>query len=655
MKRRTFVSSSISLTAGIGTAIQLPGCGNSHIETSGIQYAADQPVELLLSLENQYLKVKIFNNASTEIHDKRSGEHWESWPVALQDKGIVEEGHVWLNTTRSLVQQYPGRFIGKKINDDKLKFTLLGRQNAIVGQFVCQTKLEKDWLVYQITDIDDSIPSLVFPTPLKSDAIIVPKGVGEIIRETASSSIYPRHIYPFFTRLNMRWMGGTKNNAAWIGVFDDGFEDAFGFVANRTATPLWARSLDKWSHPFTYRMKFIKGNYVDIAKTYREWFKKKGTFVSLQDKMDKDPRLDSFLGGRAFWISLAFPKVRDKTADDLLMTAQQKLRRGPDEVNVLFTYKELSGVIDRLKRLGLKKGFIKIAGWINGGYDNSHQDIWPPEPALGEVSELAELLAMEGPLISGLHDNNQDIYAHTPSFPKGVNHNADGTLLTGGAWAGGQAYILNSEASLEYAKRNWKQINTMSPKAMFVDIITAMQLYQSFEKDNQKSKGDDLKAKIELMKFYKDQGILFGSEEVADFGIPYVDWYENRHRRTQDLSIPIWPLVFHDAAFCTRYGGVSRNEGYPGWLEDMLYGYLPHFSIRPDWDQEELFKSLDQVDNWHERIGMAEMTNHTFLSEDNTVEQTEFSTGDAIVCNFSQKQFAVGGKTINPGSYQIIS
>jgi len=655
MKRRSFVSSSLGLTAGLGMTFPINGYEQNKVKTSTSAYAPDQPVDLILRLENKFLLVKIYSNASAEIIDRTNNEKWESWPVALQDKSAVEEGHVWLNTSRSLVQQYPGRFIGEVLHDHLIKFTLLGHQNLIIGQFVCEIKLDKDWLVYRILEIDDSIPSLVFPTPLKSDAIILPKGVGEIIRDTERSNIYPRHIYPFFTRLTMRWMGGLKNNCAWLGVFDEGFEDAFGFVANRTAAPLWTRSLSEWRHGFTYRMKFIRGNYVALAKTYRRWVIDNGAFVSLEEKMEKNPQLDSFLGGRAFWISLAFPRVKEKTADDLLMTEEQKLQRGPDKVNVLFTYRELSHMIDRLKKLGLKKGFIKIAGWINGGYDNSHQDIWPPEPALGDISELKSLLAMKGSIVSGLHDNNQDMYAHTPSFPKGVNHNADGTLLTGGVWAGGQAYILNSEASIQYARRNWKQLSSLEPKAMFVDIITAMQLYQSYEEGNLKTKADDLKAKIDLMRFYKSQGILFGSEEVADFGIPYVDWFENRHRRTQGLSVPIWPLTFHDAAFCTRYGGVSRNDGYPGWLEDMLYGYLPHFSIRPDWNQEKLFASLGHVDAWHERIGMAEMINHEFLDESLTLEQTEFSNGVAIVCNFGTEPAMAHGHAVEPGNYRILS
>jgi len=624
----------------------------------------DKPVTILQTLENEYLSVKIYSNSFTEIEDLKHGKSWETWSVALQDKSEVEIGEVWLRTGRSLTHQYPGHFYGEK-EGTNIRFTLTGRQGLIIGTFLCSITLDNSWLVYKVLEIDESIPSLVYPPPIISDDIIIPKGVGEIIRSgydptkrtTADAAMYgamyPRTIYPFYTRLNMRFIGGLKDDAGWIGIFDEGFEDMYGFFANSTATPMCVRSLGKWSHPYSFRMKFVEGDYVELAKAYRQWIINQGQFVSLEEKIQANPDLRSFLGGRVFWINLAFPSRRKTTAEDFMLRGDYQFDNG-DPIEIRFTYKELDTMIKRLKDLGLEKGMIKIGGWINGGYDYSHQDVWPPEPRLGSIDELKSLLSSEPPLLVSLHDNNQDMYAHTASFPKGVNRNADGDMLTGGVWRGGQAYILNSRYSKKYAKRNWEQIKTLEPKAMFVDIITAMQLYQSFEPGDELTKHEDWIAKTELMKFYKDQGIVFGSEEAADFGIPYVDWFENRHKRIQGTSIPLWPLVFHDAVFNMRYGGVSSVEEHPGWLEDMLWGYLPHFFISPDWDQQELFKSLDHVDQWHEKIGTAEMTDHQFLDVEYKVEMTSYSTGDRIICNFSDNPFNYEGKIIEANDYLIL-
>jgi hypothetical protein len=403
-------------------------------------------------------------------------------------------------------------------------------------------------------------------------------------------------------------------------------------------------------------MQFIRGDYVGLAKIFRKWVMDNGKFVSLNEKIKSNKNLSSFLGGRAFWINLAFPAESVSHGEDLYLPDIPSHEKAPDnKVKILFTYKELKEMISKLKKLGLSKGIIKIGGWINGGYDYSHPDVWPPEPSLGEIRELKEILAEGGSVLTGLHDNNQDIYEQSPSFPEGVDHNADGSLLTGGIWAGGQAHILNSRNSVAYAKRNWEKIRTLEPKAMFIDIVTAMQLYQSFDPLNMLTKKQDHEEKCNLLKFYKDQGIILGSEEAADFGIPYIDWFESRQKRTRGRSVPLWPLVFHDAAFCTRYGGVDRDTDYPGYLEDMLWGYMPHFHIEPDWNQEKLFKSLSHVDKWHERIGTAEMTNHRFLTEDFNIEETTFSTGDSIICNFGDKSFLYKGMTVKAKNYLIVS
>jgi hypothetical protein len=47
------------------------------------------------------------------------------------------------------------------------------------------------------------------------------------------------------------------------------------------------------------------------------------------------------------------------------------------------------------------------------------------------------------------------------------------------------------------------------------------------------------------------------------------------------------------------------------------------------------------------------MTNHRFLSEDYDVEETTFSSGDRIICNFGSKPFYYEGKEIKPKDYLL--
>jgi hypothetical protein len=297
----------------------------------------------LWSDENDDLAVTIYADASADIRDKHTDTRWRMGRVALQEEGPVDIGHVWLRTTRSICEQYPGRFRGEAIGDT-LRFTLLGREGRMVGQFTCRVRLDGLWLELQIGDINETLPSLVFPPPIESESLVLPMNVG-------------------------RWV------------------------------------------------------------------------------------------------------------------------RAP---------------------------------------------------------------------------------------------------------------------------------------------------------------------------LYKEQGLALGSEEGADYGVPLVDWIENRHRRVAGESIPLWPLVYHDAAFCARYdGGLlatgATNTGAPHWLANMLWGYPLLWDVRDlaVWANDQTdFAATTHVDAWHQQIGLDEMLSHRYLTEDCEVEQAIFTNG-AIIANFAPEPRTVEGVRVSGYGYVV--
>jgi hypothetical protein len=474
-----------------------------------------------------------------------------------------------------------------------------------------------------------------------------------------------RFFYTWFSHLNMRFVAGlNKDNNGYMTVFDEGFEDAGVIATKMSVFPVWQKSLGKWSGTRTVKYTFTKGGYVPIAKKYREWAKKKGIFKTLEEKIKETPALKNMIGGRMASFYQASPTRNKKMVEEQMEYKFKDLGKdvkAPEESPkpfVDYTHKETLEIIKELPGLGMKKGILNIRGWINGGYDYSHPDVWPTEPALGTTEELKAICELKDPFVTVLHDNYMDMYKQNPSFPKGIIIDKNGRFMRGGYWAGGQAYIMNYKDGLNYAKRNWEQIKTLNVRGMFVDTTTAMQLYETYEPGNNLSKADDLKYKIETIKFYKSQKQIFGSEESADFGIPYVDWFENRHSRVAGESIPLWPLVFHDCVMNGRYVDPTNVKGGPNsWLEDMLWGYFILFRIggkKTEWpDQKEAFKSTLHADDWFGQIGTAEMTNHEYLSEDFEVEKTTFGNGKSIVVNFSGQEKTVNGVTLKPYSYSI--
>jgi len=665
MKRRSF----LQLAGVAGAASMAPGkmpplTAAAAVARQRFEFVAEESAvpTLIQSLRNDALDLAIFSDASAEIKDLRNGKTWRIGAVAFQEDSPIDVGAVWVRTERSICEQYPGRFAGRR-DGEALRFMLLDRVQTPRGSFRVHATLDGPWLQLRISDVDESIPNLSFPPPVESDTLVIPQGVGRWIRKPLGG----RHYLPFFSRLNMRWFGGTQGNHAWLALFPEkNLVDSGAMVTELSAFPVWQKSMESWSEPRVVRYTFLRGSYAELAKTYREWAIAHGLHRSLQEKAAAAPALQNLLQGRLISIYAAEARHDKKYREELLESPV-----GDDLIGtapkVIFKNRDVQNILNELPEAGIHRALVVHRGWIHGGYDYSHPDVWPPDPALGTEEELGAMCARSDPYTVGLHDNYQDIYAHCPSFSKGVSRNIKRELLAGGYWGGGQAYILNSRDGLNYAMRNWEQIKTLRPRAMFIDTTSAVQCYESYARGNNLTRAQDVECKSALLQFFKAQGVVLGSEEGADFAVPYADWFENRHARVPGESIPLWPLVFHDAAACGRYvnaeaeaaswmGGAVEGRAYPAVLEDMLWGYFLLSSVKdvPGWPkQKQDWKSTAYVDDWFRSISTAAMTEHHFLTPEFSVEQTVFSNGRSIIVNFSKEVWKHDSTEVEAKSYRI--
>lgn len=601
--------------------------------------------------ENAFISVTVHEDAAVEIIDKTHDTVWRMGRVALQEDNPIDVGHVWLRSTRSICEQYPGRFQGEATGD-RIRFTLRGREQRIVGAFDCQIRLDGPWLEFRLSNIDQRLPSLVFPTPIVSESLVVPMNIGRWIRAPLSE----RHVWVYPAHLNMRWFGGLRGDNGWIAVLHEGTPDAGVLATELTAAPVWLQSLGEWPGQRAVRYRFTHGGHVGLAKTFRGYAIEQGLHKSLREKISTTPAVENLHGGRLLAL-MQTDRCQLEHIEERMQPIPCPTPSG--DLAVLVSHHAAQQVICTAHELGMRRGLVVLRGWINGGYDEQHPDIWPPEQALGSREALQKIVS-DGPFPVALHDNYQDIYQQSPSWPHGVIRMPDGAPMPGGLWVGGQAYILNARDGLAYAKRNWPHIQTLTPPAMFIDTTTAVQFYQSYEAGNTLTRTQDMQLKEELLSFYKEQGLALGSEEVADFGVPWIDWFENRHRHHIGESLPLWPLVYHDAAFCVRYNQKAQQayvptDPVPYWLADLLWGYALIWDVRnmAHWHASNTkFPATLCVDEWHQRIGTDEMLDHRYLTDDGTVEQTTFTAG-RITVNFSDEPQTVAGQTIAGGGYVI--
>ncbi|WP_404423718.1 DUF5696 domain-containing protein [Nibricoccus sp. IMCC34717] len=622
------------------------------------------PASPLLTLDNEFLSVVVMDDGSLRCVDKRSGEKWESGPVAYQEEIAIEQGHVWVRTDRSMAEQYPARYFGVR-EGELIRYRLIGPEHRVIGAFSVNYTLQDDCLSIGITDVDEALPILSFPSPFYAASVVVPQGEGRWIRQPIAG----RQFWPYLARFRMRWFGGLKVDAdrGYLCIFQEGVADAGIMASGFSLFPVWQKSLERWGGKRTLLVCFTQGGYVGMAKRFRRWAQQNGLFKTLRQKAAENPRLAPLIGARYIPVLQAQPALRRVNEEANL---QEPTLQTDGELRVLISHADAARVREQVEKAGVDRALFNLRGWSRGGYDYGHPDVWPPEPKLGTEEEMRELCRSrrEGHAWV-LHDNYQDIYEHNASWPSGVVIRQNRTKLRGGFWAPGQCYILNSRDGLRYAERNWRMIETLKAQGMYIDTVAATQLYESFEVGNEQTRSQNLENKAALLRLYSDASQVTLTEEGGDFAIPHVHACETWKERAAGDTVPLWSLVYHDCTMNYRIDPIGGDllwgraiapfkmeDLERRWLEEILYGYGLATWALPATDADRFQLLLERgkpVDEWFSKIAAEEMTDHRYLSDDWQVEQVTYASGHSVIVNFSDEAREAGGRRVAPRSYVL--
>lgn len=621
----------------------------------------------LLELRNDHGAFTLYADASAEWRTPTGGAVARFGPVGLQEDGPIENGLCWHRTDRLIGEQYACRFRGTALGADRARFIVIGERGEERGAFVARYRLDGEWLEVGIQEIDDALPSLCFPTPIASTSLVLPKGVGQWLRQPLPK--FARKIHRFAGHgLRMRWVGGMLDDAGragWVCIFHRGHADAGVMHAGQALAPVWLRSLGQWRGERVVRYRLTDNCYVGMAKTFRRWAMDNGLFVSLAEKMESRPHLRHLIGGQKLSILLARP-FRQSTYDNEWLPAPAWGAGQPDGPQAATTFRQAQEIIADAQRAGWKKGLAQLPGWGRGGWDDQFPDSWPPEPLLGSVAEFAELMRTPDPFVASILDNYADIYPQSPSFPRGIIRRPDGSLLRGGIWFGGQCYLLDYAQVLAKARQNCAQYVAHGVRGIYCDTTTAVQLYENWDPAQPMTRAQDEERRVTLLRHFRDQGMIIGSEVGCDFGIPVVDWSPSPRTHVPGESVPLWALVFHDAhvGFSTALGTDPDETALlteadwakfrHGLLALVVNGlHLGHVRITAKiWPRvRPMIAAVPEFDAWMARTGSVEMVNHEFL--DDSVERISYANGAAAVVNFAAEERAVGSRTVPAGGFVV--
>ncbi|MBI5686146.1 MAG: hypothetical protein HZC54_13820 [Verrucomicrobia bacterium] len=296
------------------------------------------------------------------------------------------------------------------------------------------------------------------------------------------------------------------------------------------------------------------GDWNTIAAAYRKVAEQKKFAVTLAAKARRNPEVVKLFGASnaKLWTCLARRRSEDSTKDE--------------SVEVKWTFDEAAQVAEHLKRdLGMDRCLFTLGGWTEGGYDCRHPDALPANPECGGNDALAAAVARIKSLgyIACFHDNYQDMYRDAKSWnPDCIQKKPDGSLMSGGRWLGGRAWLVCAPKTLELAQRpqNLPAVQKLfGPQAYFIDTTYAVDPQECFDPKHPLTRNDDIRWKQELSDYSRKVFGIFGSECGREWAIPHSEFFEGLSgvsgryfhnnidpEKLGATVVPLFEMVYHD-------------------------------------------------------------------------------------------------------------
>jgi hypothetical protein len=435
--------------------------------------------------------------------------------------------------------------------------------------------------------------------------------------------------------------------------------------------PRWRAQLGKLGYPRSGRMVFFeRGNYVDLAKRYREHAMETGLWVPLTAKIAQSPRVQELIGNIESRVSV----LRNIVPESRLYN-----KENPAANYRLNPFDERARQMRELKASGIEQFNLVLTGWPREGYDREHPDGLPAAPAAGGwagMKRLADTCKELGYLFT-VHDQYRDYYVEAPSYnPKFAVHEEDeaspptgfpgtrfgtrkeGRLAFLAAWDGGKQTYLSPALMFGHMKKNYGGIlaQGIKPDGSYLDVFGYVPPDQDFNPEHPVTRTEAKREIAKLYRWTREHLGTVGTEAGVDWTVPYTDYSSPLGPGKAGIPVPLFSLVYHDAVM-TPYspgGGEARmnRDDRPDWLFGMINGGPPRVGLNallPAADATEQVKQraqrtreiLKQMTSLHKRVALLAMTNHEFLDNTFTKERSTFADGTTVTVDWNAKTVEV--------------
>ena len=437
--------------------------------------------------------------------------------------------------------------------------------------------------------------------------------------------------------------------------------------------PRWRAQLGRLGYPRAGRTVFFEqGNYVDLARRYREHAIVNALWVPLAAKIARSPRTEQLVGT----IEARVGALRNIVPESRLFN-----REDPARNYQLTSFAERARQLRELKAAGVERFNFVLTGWPRMGYDREHPDVLPPAPAAGGWAGL-KLLAdtcQELGYLFTLHDQYRDYYVEAPSYrpefavweedetspPTGFPGTRFGTKKEGrsaflAAWDGGRQTYLSPSVMFGHWQKNYAGLfaHGIHPDGSYLDVFGYVPPDEDFNPAHPVTRTEAKREIAKLYRWTREHLGVVGTEAGCDWTVPFTDYSSPLGPGQAGIPVPLFSLVYHDAVM-TPYspsasGGEARmnRNDRPNWLYGMLNAGPPRASLNallraPDATEQQKQSAartrdiLRQMTALHRRVALLAMTNHEFLDAKFTRERTTFADGTTVTVDWTAKTVEV--------------
>jgi len=554
-------------------------------------------------------------------------------------------------------------------NEDLVMTAVANEHEAAVRLLDWPTAMDARDVDYTVlSNGEGTIVPRDWPTKFQPDNLFVGDGTA------VDDSVIESHLIESWS---MSWWGFVKDGSAMMVIVETPDDAAYQFQhpagGPTVIGPQWRDQLGRLSYPRSVRMCFFpKGNYVTLAKRYRRYAIDSGLFVSLKEKIARQPLVAQIIG-----------------AGHVGVQALRNIRPGawqydPENISVDYrvnTFDDLAKGLQYWKDQGFDRMIVTLSGWPYYGYDRQHPNVLPPAPQAGGWEGMKRFIddVKQMGYVPILHDQYRDYYTDAPSwnpdfavheedsvtpsttFPGSrFKHWKDGDIPMMDHWNGGAQSYLTPSFILGNLVSNYEEMfaHGIHPEGSGLDVFGYVPPDRDFNPEHPATRTDGMNDRAAAFIWARAHLGIVGTEAGSDWVIPYVDM-STGHAFGKAIPVPLYNLVYHDA-IVTMTSGASMYSVLLGEGIDMVRtnprggrgararggateaDAAKRAAAHPAFtDPAQILKLERDALALQKRVGLLEMMNHEFLDKNHRIERTTFADGTTVTVDWDKMTYEI--------------